>query len=95
MGSSGFQRKRLNLERRSYSNLSQDYADLFVEHLLQALSAYQITIEHDYASLVIILGGRKHPLLAGFPQICATEDGDVQLTKADLLNTREDMISRT
>ncbi|KAI0088182.1 Mus7/MMS22 family-domain-containing protein [Irpex rosettiformis] len=71
-----------------------DYADNFIEHFLQALSTYQITLEHEYASLVIILGSSKHPLLAGLLQQCTVDDGNIRLTKTDLLNTREDMINR-
>ena len=61
---------------------------------MQALSTYQVTIEHDYASLVIILGASTHPLLAGLLQLCTVHDGDIRLTKADLLNSREVMIER-
>lgn len=67
---------------------------MFVEYFLQALSAYQVTIEHDYCSLVIVSGGHKHQLLQGVLQACPTEDEDVRLTKAGFLNIREKLISR-
>ncbi|KAI0826219.1 hypothetical protein BC629DRAFT_1587056 [Irpex lacteus] len=69
-----------------------DYADMFVEHFLQALAAYQVTIEHDYCSLVMVSGGHKHPLLQGVLQACPVEDEDIRLTKADFLNIREELI---
>lgn len=95
MGPCIVQRKLLLIGQNLHLHPSlQHYADMFVEHFLQALAAYQVTVEHDYCSLVMVSGGHKHPLLQGVLQACPVEDEDIRLTKADFLNIREELIGR-
>ncbi|KAI0701955.1 Mus7/MMS22 family-domain-containing protein [Cytidiella melzeri] len=67
------------------------YQEIFFQYFFYALSTYQVTFEHEYASLIMTLGGLKHPLLAGL-SYDLTPDGDIRFTKAEFLNAREDII---
>ena len=60
----------------------------FVEVLLRSMATPNVTLEHDYASLLFSIDRLYHPLLDQLPINPPAADGDFHLTRQEFIEKR-------
>jgi hypothetical protein len=73
---------------------SQSHKDNFFDVLFESLVTLELTIEHQYVSLLFSIDGLQHPLLDGLV-LQKTLDGDYIVTENDFKPFRRTIIIRT
>ena len=73
----------------------QVHMDRFIDVLLESMATPNVTIEHDYASLLFSIDRLHHPLLFELPIDPPGEDGDYHLTRHGFVDKRLAMLEGT
>ncbi|PIL22731.1 hypothetical protein GSI_15424 [Ganoderma sinense ZZ0214-1] len=66
----------------------QTHMEQFIEVLFRSMATPNITLEHDYASLLFSIDRLYHPLLVKLPIDAPAEDGDFHLTRQEFIEKR-------
>jgi len=74
-------------------NFFQSHKDNFFDVLFESLVASELTMEHQYVSLLFSIDGLQHPLLDGLV-LQRGADGDYLVTKPDLEPLRLTVVTR-
>ena len=66
----------------------QGYTDGFIDVLFTSIATPNVTLEHEYASLLFSISRLGHPLFHELPLGAPGEDGDWHLKKHDFIEKR-------
>ena len=73
-------------------DLLQSHTEEFMDVLFKSMATQNITLEHDYASLLFSIDRLRHPLLSNLPIDPPAADGDYHLTKQAFVEKRPAML---